>query len=215
MQAWKRSVLWAATGAAGAFVAPADLGAQGTTFTTIERGKYLVQAGDCAACHTNPGGKPFAGGLPIATPFGTIYSTNITPDPQTGIGRYSVDDLYQAMHRGVRRDGEYLYPAFPYPWFTKITRDDVRAMKAYLDLGAVTTAGPLTVKIQHSDTTTAADFTDATGGAFTVIPVTTTTATNEAIHFTTTKRYVRAISTCTNGAGHSYGVFLLAEKRVK
>lgn len=133
MQAWKRSVLWAATAAAGAFVAPADLGAQGTTFTTIERGKYLVQAGDCAACHTNPGGKPFAGGLPIATPFGTIYSTNITPDPQTGIGRYSVDDLYQAMHRGVRRDGEYLYPAFPYPWFTKITRDDVRAMKAYLD----------------------------------------------------------------------------------
>lgn len=133
MQAWKRSVLWAATAAAGALVAPADLGAQGTTFTTIERGKYLVQAGDCAACHTNPGGKPFAGGLPIATPFGTIYSTNITPDPQTGIGKYSVDDLYQAMHRGVRRDGEYLYPAFPYPWFTKITRDDVRAMKAWLD----------------------------------------------------------------------------------
>lgn len=89
-----------------------------------------------------------------------------------------------------------------------------RAMKAYLDLGAVTTAGPLTVKIQHSDTTTAADFTDA-GGNFTVIPVTTTTATNEAIHFTTTKRYVRASATCTNGAGHSYGVYLLAEKRVK
>ena len=90
-----------------------------------------------------------------------------------------------------------------------------RAMKAYLDLGAVTTAGPLTVKIQHSDTTTAADFTDATGGGFTVIPVETTTATNEAIHFVTTKRYVRALATCTNGAGHSYGVYLLAEKRVK
>lgn len=134
MQAWKRSVLVAAAAASGGgFVAPADLGAQGSTFTTIERGKYLVAAGDCAACHTNPGGKPFAGGLPIATPFGTIYSTNITPDPQTGIGKYSVDDLYEAMHHGVRRDGEYLYPAFPYPWFTKVTREDVRAMKAYLD----------------------------------------------------------------------------------
>jgi len=133
MQAWKRSVLWAATAAAGAFLAPADLVAQGTTFTTIERGRYLVQAGDCEACHTNAGGKPFAGGLPIATPFGTIYSTNITPDEQTGIGKYSVDDLYQAMHRGARRDGEHLYPAFPYPWFTKVTREDVRAIKAYLD----------------------------------------------------------------------------------
>lgn len=90
-----------------------------------------------------------------------------------------------------------------------------RAMKAYLDLGAVTTAGPLTVVIQHSDTTTAADFTDATSGAFTVIPVTTTTATNEAIHFTTTKRYVRALATATNGGGHSYGVYVLAEKRYK
>lgn len=90
-----------------------------------------------------------------------------------------------------------------------------RNMKAYLDLGAVTTAGPLTVKIQHSDTTTAADFADITGGAFTVIPVSTTTPTNEAIHFTTTKRYVRALATATNGGGHSYGVFLLAEKRVK
>lgn len=90
-----------------------------------------------------------------------------------------------------------------------------RAMKAYLDLGAVTTAGPLTVKMQHSDTTTAADFTDVSGGGFTVIPVSTTTATQEAIHFVTTKRYVRAVAACTNGAGHSYGVYLLAEKRVK
>lgn len=90
-----------------------------------------------------------------------------------------------------------------------------RAMKAYLDLGAVTTAGPLTVVIQDSDTTTAADFTNATDGAFTVIPVTTTTATNEAIHFKTAKRYVRALATATNGGGHSYGVFILAEKRTK
>ena len=133
MQAWKRSALWAATACAGALAAPAPLGAQGTTYTTIERGKYLVAAGDCEACHTNSGGKPFAGGLPMATPFGTIYSTNITPDPQTGIGKYSFDDFYDAMHRGVRRDGEYLYPAFPYPWFTKVSREDVRAIKAYLD----------------------------------------------------------------------------------
>ncbi len=90
-----------------------------------------------------------------------------------------------------------------------------RAMKAYIDLGAVTTAGPLTVKMQDSDTTTAADFTDVSGGAFTVIPLATTQPTQEAIHFVTTKRYVRAVAACTNGAGHSYGVYLLAEKRVK
>jgi hypothetical protein len=90
-----------------------------------------------------------------------------------------------------------------------------RAMKAYLDLGAVTTATVLTAKVQHSDTTTAADFTDVSGGAFTVIPVTTTTATQEAIHFVTTKRYVRASVTNTNGGGVSYGIYLLAEKRQK
>jgi hypothetical protein len=90
-----------------------------------------------------------------------------------------------------------------------------RAMKAVLNVGAITTAGPLTVVIQDSDTTTAADFTNATNGAFTVIPVETTTTAHEAIHFTTTKRYVRALATATNGGGHSYGVFVLAEKRVK
>ena len=90
-----------------------------------------------------------------------------------------------------------------------------RNMKAYLDVGAVTTATVLTVTIQESDTTTAADFTNATSGAFTVIPVTQTTASNEAIHFKTAKRYVRASATNTNGGGISYGVYLLAEKRVQ
>jgi hypothetical protein len=89
--------------------------AQGTTYTTIERGRYLVNAGDCASCHTGPGGKPYAGGLAVPTPFGTIYSTNITPDEATGIGNWSEQDFYKAMHDGIRRDGKHLYPAFLTP----------------------------------------------------------------------------------------------------
>ena len=69
----------------------------------------------------------------MPTPFGTIYSTNITPDEATGIGNWSEQDFYKAMHDGIRRDGKHLYPAFPYPWFTKVSRDDVRAIKAFLD----------------------------------------------------------------------------------
>jgi mono/diheme cytochrome c family protein len=107
--------------------------AQGTTFSTLERGRYLVDAGDCAACHTADGGQPFAGGRAIPTPFGTIYSTNITPDKETGIGHWSNQEFYKAMHEGVGRDGKRLYPAFPYPWYTKMGVDDVRAIKAYLD----------------------------------------------------------------------------------
>ena len=98
----------------------------------IARGKYLVDAGDCRSCHTAPGGQPFAGGRGIATPFGTIYSLNVTPDPVTGIGAWSDDDVYRALHEGIDRNGEHLYPAFPYPWYTKLTREDVRAMRAYL-----------------------------------------------------------------------------------
>ena len=89
--------------------------AQGTTFSTAERGRYLVNAGDCAACHTADGGRPFAGGRAIPTPFGTIYSTNITPDPDTGIGKWSDTDFYRAMHEGLGAKGLHLYPAFPYP----------------------------------------------------------------------------------------------------
>jgi mono/diheme cytochrome c family protein len=115
------------------FAIAASVLAQGTNFSTLERGRYLVYAGDCAACHTADGGQPFAGGRAIPTPFGTIYSTNITPDPETGIGRWSNEEFYNAMHEGVDRDGKRLYPAFPYPWYTKMGVDDVRAIKAYLD----------------------------------------------------------------------------------
>jgi len=106
--------------------------AQAAPTGAIERGQYLARAGDCTSCHTADKGRPFAGGRPIVTPFGTIYSTNLTPDPQTGIGRWSSDDFYRAMHDGIRRDGKHLYPAFPYPWFTRLTRSDVDAIRAFL-----------------------------------------------------------------------------------
>ncbi|MEI7035322.1 cytochrome c [Fulvimonas yonginensis] len=99
----------------------------------IARGRYLVRAGDCEACHTAPGGQPFAGDRAVPTPFGTIYSSNITPDRETGIGRWNDADFYRAMHQGVDRLGHHLYPAFPYPWYTRLSVDDVRAIKAYLD----------------------------------------------------------------------------------
>jgi len=104
-----------------------------TSFHELERGKMLVNAGDCVSCHTVKGGTPFAGGRPIETPFGIIYSPNITPDPETGIGAWSDDAFYNAMHSGVDPKGERLYPAFPYPYFTKITRQDVKFMREYLN----------------------------------------------------------------------------------
>jgi mono/diheme cytochrome c family protein len=99
----------------------------------VKRGEYLARAGDCIACHTAVGGKPFAGGEAIHSPFGAIYPPNITPDKETGIGDWSEDDFYRALHEGVGRHGKFLYPAFPYQWFTKVTREDVTAIKAYLD----------------------------------------------------------------------------------
>lgn len=107
--------------------------AEDISFAQVERGKYLVDAGDCVACHTNEKGKPFAGGRAVPTPFGTIYSANITPDRETGIGAWSDEDFYNAVHLGVRPNGARLYPAFPYPYFTKLERDDVRAIRSYLD----------------------------------------------------------------------------------
>ena len=101
--------------------------------SAIERGRYLAAAGDCAACHTAEGGKPYAGGRPVPTPFGVIYSTNITPDKDTGLGRWTEEQFYRAMHEGVSADGKHLYPAFPYPWYTKLTRQDVDDIKAFLD----------------------------------------------------------------------------------
>ncbi len=98
----------------------------------VERGKYLVTAGDCVACHSKPGGEAFAGGRPIATPFGTIASPNLTPDKETGIGNYTDDQFYEALHNGVNSKGQYLYPVLPYTSYTNVTRDDVLAIKAYL-----------------------------------------------------------------------------------
>lgn len=98
----------------------------------IARGEYLTRAADCAACHTVRGEKPFAGGVAFKLPFGTIYSNNITPDKETGIGTWSDDDFVRALHSGVSRNGANLYPAFPYTSYTGMSRADAVAIKAYL-----------------------------------------------------------------------------------
>jgi mono/diheme cytochrome c family protein len=98
----------------------------------VERGAYLARAADCMVCHTTQGGKEYAGGLGFKLPFGTLYSTNITPDKETGIGNYSDQDFLNALHRGTRRDGARLYPAMPYTSYTYITDADALAIKAYL-----------------------------------------------------------------------------------
>ncbi len=98
----------------------------------IERGEYLAAVGDCAACHTVRGGQPYAGGRSLATPFGDVPAPNITPDPDTGIGQWSFEDFWRALHEGKGRQGELLYPVFSYTSFTKVTRDDALAIFAYL-----------------------------------------------------------------------------------
>ncbi|SOE55690.1 Cytochrome c, mono- and diheme variants [Burkholderia sp. D7] len=98
----------------------------------IKRGEYLARAGDCIACHTVRGGKTFAGGLPMLTPFGTLYTPNITPDDQYGIGKWTSDDFYRSIHVGRSKDGSLLYPAMPFTAYTKVTRADSDAMFAYM-----------------------------------------------------------------------------------
>jgi mono/diheme cytochrome c family protein len=98
----------------------------------VARGAYLALAGNCAGCHTARGGAPYAGGRPIATPFGTIHASNLTPDPGTGLGRWSADDFARALHEGRSRDGRALYPAFPYTDYTRVTRADADALFAFL-----------------------------------------------------------------------------------
>jgi mono/diheme cytochrome c family protein len=120
------SIAWALFAGSSAF-------AQASASNDIMRGQYLARIGDCEFCHTDTKGKPFAGGRAIPTPFGVIYSINITPDRETGIGAWTEQDFYKAMHTGISNDGSHLYPAFPYPWFTKVTRADVDAIKAYLN----------------------------------------------------------------------------------
>ncbi len=99
--------------------------------TAVQRGEYLVRAANCVSCHTVPGGEVFAGGVSFPTDFGTIYSTNITPDKATGIGSWTFEQFDAAVRRGVRSDGQHLYPAFPYTSFTKISDADVRALYDY------------------------------------------------------------------------------------
>ncbi|MBP2169400.1 mono/diheme cytochrome c family protein [Erwinia toletana] len=106
----------------------------------IKRGDYLARAGDCVACHTSKGGKPFAGGLPMATPIGTIYSTNITPDKQSGIGDYSYDDFQKAVRHGVAKNGDTLYPAMPYPSYAVVSDEDMQALYAYFMHGVAPVA---------------------------------------------------------------------------
>lgn len=102
------------------------------TTQIITQGEYLARAGDCVACHTEANGKAFAGGRAMPTPFGALYVPNITPDDETGIGKWTADDFYRMMHTGVSKDGTLLYPAMPFASYTKVTRTDSDAIYAYL-----------------------------------------------------------------------------------
>ncbi|MGE0497876.1 MAG: cytochrome c [Ramlibacter sp.] len=105
----------------------------------VARGAYLARAGNCMACHTVAGAAPYSGGRAIDTPFGRLHTSNLTPDKATGIGQWTASDFWQAMHEGRGRDGRLLYPAFPYPSYTRVTRADSDALYAYLmSLPAVT-----------------------------------------------------------------------------
>src|SRR3712207_5947650 len=136
---------------AGAFVAygwhrpidPIDPPAQaGFDRAIVARGADLAAIGNCNVCHTASGGQPFAGGLGIPTPFGTIYSTNITPDPETGIGRWSEAAFIRSMRKGVNREGRHLYPAFPYDHYTLVPDEDNRALYAFLMSRSAVSANP-------------------------------------------------------------------------
>jgi mono/diheme cytochrome c family protein len=121
-----------ATAAAALLAAGAVRAVDPQSLDTVERGRYLATAADCAACHTKPGGRPFAGGVALQTPFGTLVAPNITPDPEAGIGSWTDDDLVSALHDGGGRGNTHLYPAMPYPPYAKITREDALAIGAYL-----------------------------------------------------------------------------------
>ena len=120
--AWPREEFIASTSNADHAATPAN----------IARGAYLARAGDCMACHTARGGVPYAGGRALDTPFGRLVAPNITPEPTTGIGNWTPDDFWRALHNGKSKDGRLLYPAFPYTNYTKVTRPDADALFAYL-----------------------------------------------------------------------------------
>lgn len=113
-------------------MAPADPRRSVASQAAVEKGASLAAIGNCITCHTKDGGAPYAGGRAINTPFGKIYATNITPDPDTGIGRWSAEAFVRAVREGVSADGRHLYPAFPYDHMTKTTEDDVKAVYAFL-----------------------------------------------------------------------------------
>jgi mono/diheme cytochrome c family protein len=113
-------------------VALGGAGAIGAQPSTIQRGEYLARAGDCVSCHTAIDGTPYAGGLRLDTPFGYMLAPNITPDPDTGIGRWSSADFYRAVHDGVNKRNQDMYPTMPYDFYTKVTRADIDAIYAYL-----------------------------------------------------------------------------------
>ncbi len=110
---------------------PFDGAGQPEAMATLEQGEYIARASDCVACHSVPEGKPFAGGLEMGTPMGSIFATNITPDKETGIGNYTLAQFDNAVRRGVAADGHRLYPAMPYPSYAKLSDDDVKALYDY------------------------------------------------------------------------------------
>ena len=120
-----RNLMILALAACAIGLAAARAAEDNQAFEKIERGRYLAVLGDCVGCHTAAGGKPFAGGAALETPFGALVGPNITPDVATGIGAWSESDLWRAMHEGIARTGARLYPAMPYPAYTKVTREDV------------------------------------------------------------------------------------------
>lgn len=120
--------------------------AQGADKDLVEKGRYLVTAGDCVACHTGPNGKPFAGNYALNTPIGTIMTPNLTPDKETGLGNWTYEQFEQAFRHGIGNEGEYLYPAFPFAWYTKVKDEDVSAIWAYLR-----TLEPVNEKRKESD----------------------------------------------------------------
>jgi mono/diheme cytochrome c family protein len=118
---------------AGLLLATTSLATEDQSFAKVDRGRYLSTLADCTGCHRNPQTRePFAGGRQIETPFGTIVAPNVTPDWETGIGSWSDEEFAQALKSGKRRDGTHLYPAMPYPYFTKMTDEDIRDIRSFL-----------------------------------------------------------------------------------
>jgi mono/diheme cytochrome c family protein len=129
----KRAVVW--IGVLALLLAlrmPIAFAAETADAALVKEGEYLAKAGDCVACHSDPGGKPFAGGRAMPTPFGTLYSSNISPDPAYGIGKWTADEFYRMLHTGRSPDGGLIYPAMPFQDYTKVNRHDSDAIFAYL-----------------------------------------------------------------------------------